>query len=91
MPEAKKKPTQAGNKVEGEVKPKGKRTNFSDLYPEDAKLTLLVEENPKKQGSKSRERFEAYFKASTVGEALRGGITYQDIVYDIGHGFIKVG
>jgi hypothetical protein len=74
-------------------KPKGKRTNFSALYPEDAALKLLVTENPKKEGSKSYARFQSYFKAKTVGEAMTGdtGVTYQDIVYDIGHGFIKVG
>ena len=67
------------------------RTNFKELYPEDAKVTLLVKENPKKKGSKSRERFEGYTGAKTVADALLSGITYQDIVYDVGHGFIKVG
>jgi len=97
MPEAKATPNAKSAKPKSEAtaeKPKSgvTRTNFSKLYPEDAKLKLLVKENPKKQGSKSRTRFESYFGAKTVGEAMAGenGVTYQDIVYDIGHGFIEV-
>jgi hypothetical protein len=93
MPEAAKKAAPAAKKEAKTEKPKSTRTNFSQLYPEDAPLTVLVTENPKKQGSKSRERFESYFGAKTVGDAMVGdnGVTYQDLVYDIGHGFIKVG
>ena len=68
-----------------------KRSKFASLYPEDAKLTLKVTENPKKAGSKSRERFELYSKAETVGDFLAAGGTYQDVAYDIGRGFIAVG
>ena len=82
-------------KAKKEPKPKAEstvnRTNFSKLYPEDAAVKLLVAENPKKKGSKSRERFEGYTGAKTVGDALAKGVTYQDIVYDVGHGFIQVG
>lgn len=77
-------------KVNGEKKPSN-RTNFSKLYPEDAPLKVLVEENPKKKGSKSAARFEGYFGAETVGDALAKGVTYQDVAYDTGRGFIKVG
>lgn len=77
-------------KPEGEKKASN-RTNFSKLYPEDAKLTVLVDENPKKKGSKSAARFEGYTGADTVGAALANGVTYQDIAYDTGRGFIKVG
>ena len=67
------------------------RTNFSKMYPEDAALSILAKENPKKKGSKSAARFEGYTGASTVGGALANGVTYQDIAYDLGRGFIKVG
>ena len=92
MPEAAIKETQAGDKTEAK-KPSVKRTNFSVLYPDDQPLKLLVKENPKKEGSKSRERFQSYFGADTVGAARQGenGVSYQDIVYDIGHEFIRVG
>ena len=97
MPEASKAIPQAATnikeqkvKTEGD-KPKVVRTNFSAIYPENAKLTLLTKENPKKKGSKSAKRFEGYTGATTVGDALVKGVTYQDIAYDIGRGFIKVG
>jgi len=67
------------------------RSNFAKLYPEDAPLKLLVESNPKKKGSKSATRFEGYTGADTVGAALAAGVTYQDIAYDVGRGFIKIG
>ena len=71
--------------------PKANRSNFSKIYPEDAPLAVIVEGNPKKKGSKSAARFEGYTKADTVGAALAAGVTYQDIAYDVGRGFIKVG
>lgn len=71
--------------------PKAPRVSkFATLYPNDAKVTLLVKENPKKEGSKSRERFEGYFGAKTVGEAMAKGVTYADIAYDIGRQHISV-
>ena len=98
MPEAAKQVPQAAptkgkaktEKTEGD-KPKVVRTNFSAMYPEDAKLKVLVDENPKKKGSKSAARFEGYTGATTVGDALAKGVTYQDIAYDVGRAFIQVG
>lgn len=94
MPEAAKKEAKAGKTEKTEAdKPKVARTNFSKMYPEDATVTLNVEENPKKVGSKARERFQLYFglKESTVGAYLEAGGTYQSIAYDIGRGFITIG
>lgn len=68
-----------------------KEAKFAKLYPKDAPISVLVEKNPKRAGSKSAERFEAYFKAKTVGEALAGGATYADLSWDVGHGHVKVG
>ena len=69
---------------------KTKRSRFSTLYPETAKVELLVEANPKKAGSKSFERFEGYTGAATIGQALANGVTYADVAYDVGRAFIKV-
>lgn len=70
---------------------KARRSRHSDLYPEDAKITMLAEGNPKKVGSKSHARFEGYTGATTVGDALAAGVTYADIIHDVGHQFISVG
>lgn len=85
--------TKAAKAPAAKKEPTVRRSKFAELYPDDAKLALLVEKNPKKEGSKSRERFEAYFSTkqhATVGAAREAGITYQDIAYDIGRQFITV-
>lgn len=56
----------------------------------EAKITLKIEENPKREGSEARERFESYFQSETVGEFLDSGGSMGDINYDIIHGFIEV-
>lgn len=69
---------------------KSRRSKFSVLYPADATLKLLVNENPKKAGSKSADRFDGYLTASTVGQAITNGVKYQDIAYDVSRKFIEV-
>ena len=32
--------------------PTVRRSKFAEIYPDDAKITVLVEKNPKKEGSK---------------------------------------
>ena len=75
-------------KAEGEVTVR--RSKFAEMYPEDSKVKLLVKENPKKEGSASRERFDHYFNSKTVGDFLAAGGTYADIAYDIGRMHIQV-
>jgi len=98
MPEAEKKavPQAAGTEKEpkepkAKKEPNPNRSNFSKMWPEDANITLLVKENPKKEGSKAKERFQHYFTSKTVGDYLAAGGTYQDIAYDNGRMFIKIG
>lgn len=58
-----------------------------------AALTVLAESNPKREGSQSYERFEAYFTLeddATVADAIEAGLTMGDIRYDVIHGSIKV-
>lgn len=78
-------------KATKEGESKGRRSKFESIYPEDAKLTLVQKENPKKAGSAAAERYEAYKGAKKVRDALQQGATYQDIAYDVGRGFIAVG
>lgn len=67
-----------------------RRSKFQEMYPEDSKLEVLVKENPKKEGSKSAERFAHYFSSKTVGDFLHAGGTYADIMYDLPRGRIKI-
>jgi len=68
-----------------------RRSKFADLYPDEAKITMLAESNPKKVGSKSFDIFAHYAGSKTVGEFRAKGGTYQSIAYDVGRGFVKVG
>lgn len=77
-------------KAPKEPKEPSNRSSFSKLWPMDATLKCLVKENPKKQGSASRERFEHYFTSKTVKEFLEKGGTYADIAYDIARQRISV-
>lgn len=84
-------PKESKAKTEKPAKESASRSNFSKLYPEDAKVKLLVESNPKRAGSKSAERFEAWFGSETVGDYLAKGGTYQDVAFDVGRGFVQIG
>lgn len=55
-----------------------------------AKITMLVKENPKRVGSKSRDRFDGYKDGMTVAEALAAGITTPDLIYDTAHSFVQI-
>ncbi len=56
-----------------------------------AKLTLLVKENPKREGTKAHEAFEIYRKAKTVGDALDAGVPTGYLNFDVKAGFVKLG
>ena len=63
-------------------------SRFAKLYPDNAKVTVLVEGNPKRGASKAR--FDGYTGSATVGEARAKGVTLADLAWDVGHGLIKV-
>lgn len=92
-PKAPQEGKEAGAKTAPKPKkePTVRRSKFEELYGEKDKITLLVDTNPKKEGSKARERFQHYFSSKTVQDYLQLGGTYQDIAYDVGRQFIKVG
>lgn len=58
--------------------------------PDSAIVHLKVTVNPKREGSKARERFAAYVDGATVGATLDAGVTTPDLVYDAKHGFISI-
>lgn len=47
-----------------------------------------LQENPKRESSKSWERYEKYKVATTVGEFLELGGTPADLAHDVGKGFV---
>lgn len=88
---AKKVKAQKVPKAPKEPKEVGARSSFAKLYPEDMALTVLVDKNPKKAGSKAAERFEHAFTSKTVGEFLAKGGQYSDIIYGLPRNQLKVG
>ena len=60
------------------------------------KIMVLTTVNPKKVGSMSHERFQAYFGlkndgSETVADAMKAGVRMDDIQHDSKHGFIAIG
>ena len=60
-------------------------------FAADSKIKVLVEANPKRQGSGGYKRFAQYKSGMTVAEALAKGVTRADLVWDVGHKFISIG
>lgn len=62
-------------------------------FPPDARIVLLVNENPKRPGSQAWERFQGYFEpsASTVAGARAAGVRTDDLRYDLERGYIRLG
>ena len=55
---------------------------------EDNRAIACLQENPKKDQSKSWVRYEAYKSATTVAEFLEKGGTPADLTHDVGKGFV---
>lgn len=64
----------------------GRKSAFAD----DAKITVVSKENPKRPGSKAHGVFKKYKNGMTVAQALAAGVTTAHLRWDSSHGFIKV-
>jgi len=97
------KETKAPKETEEKLTPKGEKapaeggekrkvgTRGSTKFKGAQIVTLLVDYNPKRAGSSSHKRFEAYEDGMTVDEAQKAGITAGDLLWDTKHGFIEIG
>ena len=58
----------------------------------EAALELLIDHNPKREGSKAHKVFQIYLetKPKTVQEAIDNGIGKDHVAYDFMHGSISV-
>ena len=61
----------------------------SDLLLNDARIAVR-QDNPKKAGSKSALRYDAYKAATTASEFLRLGGSKADLAHDCTKGFVTV-
>jgi hypothetical protein len=62
----------------------------SPNFPSDGTISLRVESNPKRKGSKSFDRFAHYKNGMTVEQAIKAGVLFADLKWDSEHGFIAV-
>eukprot|EP00933_Yihiella_yeosuensis_P069681 TRINITY_DN7649_c0_g1_i1.p1 TRINITY_DN7649_c0_g1~~TRINITY_DN7649_c0_g1_i1.p1 ORF type:complete len:269 (+),score=59.41 TRINITY_DN7649_c0_g1_i1:116-922(+) len=88
----KSKPVEApkSKPVESKAKaaaPSGAVVPNSGAQPGDDEPILFVQENPKRSGSTSWDRYEAYKKGKTVKEAMQLGAAKGDILHDWKKGF----
>jgi hypothetical protein len=83
----------------GEVSPPKKVIPKDPKYAETAIIHMLAnkqgvaygaENNPKKPGSASHDRFARYVHGMSVGEALKAGVTRGDLDHDASKGFIAI-
>lgn len=72
------------------VAKKKAETKKAEPKIDSRKITVLVEENPKKKGSEAHKRFGKYKTGMTVTEALAAGVKSLDIAYDAKKKFISL-
>lgn len=97
MPEGKKPKAPKAPKEPKE--PKEPKAPKASKYPENAVIRLLndkegkkygADNNPKRPGSASHERFSKYVDGMTVKEAHDAGVKTEDFAWDADKGFIEI-
>ncbi len=81
----------AGKAAAKSVKKVGAGRRSAANFDGNARIKLLVKENPKREGSKTHERFALYKNGMKVSEALEKGLTREDLDWDTKHDFISIG
>ena len=79
---AKAAPKAATKKANGKT-----RTAFAP----DAKITLLVKEDPKRKDTKEHKRFAKYRNGMSVAQAYELGVDALNLRTDLRHEYIKIG
>jgi hypothetical protein len=94
MPPKKKNPPAESAKKE--AKPKDESTpkatpGRNRRFQPDAKIKVLVKENPKRAGTEAAERFDLYSECKTVQDYVNAGGRTSDIAWDVKRNYISVG
>ena len=66
------------------------RRGHGPLYPSDARITVLVEENPHRVGSGRYRRWSKYRTGMTVAEALKAGLNRANLRWSVLDGHISI-
>jgi hypothetical protein len=73
-------------KKEKKASTKGKKNSVGD----DSVISILVEKNPKKEGTKAHTRFALYREGMAVREYIEAGGTRGDVNWDLKRNYIAV-
>ncbi len=75
----------------GENKKKAKKeTKPRAAFDPEAKITLLVKENPKRSGSNAHAVYALYRDGMTVSDFIAAGGSYSDLKWDMKHKSVKI-
>lgn len=69
---------------------KERKQRGSPNFPLDGKITVRVDANPKRVGSKAHARFALYKTGDTVEQFMKKGGTYSTLKWDTEHGFVAI-
>lgn len=69
---------------------KERKQRGSPNFPLDGKITVRVDSNPKRVGSKAHARFALYKTGDTVEQFMKKGGTYSTLKWDTEHGFVAI-
>ena len=83
------KATKAPKAPKAKTKSNGNGTTHKAFAP-DAKITLLVKDNPKRKGTKEAKRFDKYRNGMTIAQAYEAGMNSLNLTRDIERKCIKV-
>ena len=70
--------------------PKVATIGAKDRIADQRVIRLLVDKNPKREGTKAHDRFALYKDGLTVGEFLKKSGTHADIAWDQDRGFVRL-
>ena len=92
-------PADEAPKQEGEQEPQTEEKTKAEKTPSKGRvtkfattdiITIAVAANPKRPGTPSYDRFEAYTTGMTVQAAMDAGVKREDLNWDTAHGFITI-
>lgn len=59
-------------------------------FPLEAKIKVLIKDNPKREGTDAHKRFSKYKTGMKVEEALKAGLRWGDLKWDTAHEHIAI-
>lgn len=83
-------PAKTAAKGKGAKPAKKEKAGRTGRFTDDQKISILVKENPKREGTGAHEIFEMLRKSKTVGEFYKKGGGSHNLRWNIDHGYISV-